>query len=164
MLGLPAKVISLIEYWGAERKLNPCLLAAICHTESAGNRWAARYEPGYRWLNNPSDFSIALGITHETEEMMQKFSYGLMQIMGGLARDLRYIGPLSALFDPDINMNYASLHISKLSRKYEETDLIAAYNAGSPRKRASGFYENQVYVDKVCVKLRQLRQLKSKEV
>jgi soluble lytic murein transglycosylase-like protein len=161
MLGLTEKIQGVINYWAAERKIDPALLTSICKVESNGNPWVARYEPGYRWLNRPAEYAHAIGMTHETEEMLQKTSFGLMQIMGGLARDLRFQGPLPALFDPEVNLNYATLHIQKLLWKYgEESDVIAAYNAGSPRKRASGFYENQVYVDKVSANLRSIRALK----
>jgi soluble lytic murein transglycosylase-like protein len=88
-------------------------------------------------------------------------SWGVMQVMGGLARDLGYQGHLPNLCDPNLNINYATLYIQRLRRRWpEESDVIAAYNAGSPRKRASGMYENQRYVDKVTGLLREFRKLK----
>lgn len=120
-------------------------------TESRGDRYALRYEPHYRWLFRPEGMAQELGIPVVTEIMQQRVSWGLLQLMGANARVLGCRAPyLSCLVDPETNLWYAFRFLKTLWKRYgpEETDVIAAYNAGQPRK-TDGRYLNQDYVDKV---------------
>ena len=74
-----------------------------------------------------------------------------MQVMGAVARELGHTGP-SDLLDPPTGLFYGCLHLRRFRAKYDIwPDVIAAYNAGSPRRVAGqiGPYVNQSYVDKV---------------
>ena len=125
--------------------LAPNLVRAICEVESSFNPWAYRYEPQYKYL-------VGDKLTmSETERIGQMCSWGLMQVMGGVARESGFRGYLPQLCDPNIGLNYGCKHLAKFFTKYLNwPDAIASYNAGSPRKNlADGGYVNQVYVDRV---------------
>jgi soluble lytic murein transglycosylase-like protein len=65
-----------------------------------------------------------------------------------------------ALGDFRISLSYGAKHLKNYLKRYpNESDVIASYNAGSPRKTKGGMYENQTYVDKVYKELLALRKL-----
>ena len=122
---------------------DPYLVAAFCEVESGFNTYAIRYEPHYRWLVGEN--------LSPTEEISQKTSWGLMQVMGAVARERGLRSKyLSALTEPKIGIRFGCAHLAWFRDKkgYSGDDMIAAYNAGSPRKK-NGIYVNQGYVDKV---------------
>ena len=100
------------------------LVWAIVMTESGGDPWAMRYEPRYRYLVNartrqpfrtlspeervsataPADFLPPAGVSADTEWTAQRTSWGLMQVMGAVARELGHKGPLSALCSPAVGV------------------------------------------------------------
>ncbi|MBT8187839.1 MAG: lytic transglycosylase domain-containing protein [Croceitalea sp.] len=148
MMTLPWTDISRI---CKEFEINPKIIAAIVMQESAGNPYATRYEDHYRWTLDIERFARKNRISRDTENMQQKTSWGLMQIMGGLARELGFEGPLVRLCEPEINLRLGIKHILNLKQRYSKnlSDVIAAYNAGSPRKGADGLYVNNSYVIRV---------------
>lgn len=117
-----------------------CVMA-VCMVESSLNQWAYRYEPGYKWLVG-QDLSAS-------ERNGQMISWGLMQVMGGVAREHGFTGYFPALCDPMTGLRYGMLHLKKFWAKYQNwPDVLASYNAGRP-VRIDGKYQNQAYVDKV---------------
>lgn len=139
---------------------DPDLALAIATVESNGNQYAVRFEPNWKYFVTISTFAQANLITTMTEQVLQQCSWGPMQIMGSVVRELGYQGPLAALTDPAIALKYSMAKLKKLCDLYEdESALIAAYNAGTPRKNPDGKYENQAYVDKVSARLKVLRRL-----
>lgn len=133
--------------------IDPLLVCAIVEVESDRNPWAMRYEPNYRWLFNVKDFARHHGVSQATEHAAQVTSWGLMQLMGAVARErgfgARYLSELCVV---GRNLSYGCLHLSWLvnSKGYTETDdLISAYNQGSPRKSRDGVYVNFRYVERV---------------
>lgn len=144
-----APLIDLIKSEAVFRKLPWELVYAICQVESSLNPLATRYEPNFRWLVGNIDTMTPL------ERHGQMTSWGLMQVMGSVARELGFAGQFDdncALFLPSINLFYGCLHLRRFKAKYNEwPDVIAAYNAGSPRRvmGSVGAYVNQPYVDKV---------------
>ena len=138
-------------------QLDPLLLTAMIIVESSSKSQVARYEPDYRYTHNPAKFAKPQGITIETEKRLQMFSWGCLQLMGGTARWLGYNGFLPQLCEPQIGLYWGSRYMRHLMDKYSEPeDAIAAYNAGSPRKKENGHYENQEYVNKVIRTYKQL--------
>lgn len=138
----------------AERRagIRRSILLAIVYVESGGDAKAMRYEEGFRWTHREKNHARNLNITTDTETQLQKFSYGLAQVMGGTARsECKMFGPLTDLLDPNVNIRIASTYLQKLMFKYNSVeDTISAYNQGSPRKKMfSKKYKNQAYVDKV---------------
>jgi len=134
------------------------LLGAIVQTESAGETYATRYEPNWRYYYFTDDFARNLGISRPTEEVMQATSWSLGQVMGGTARSLGFEDYLPELCKPELGLKYACLYIKQLTKKYgnNKSDIISAYNAGSIVLEKSGHYRNEAYVDKVSGYLRDL--------
>lgn len=152
--------LNIIKAKASERDIDPWLLAAICWKESRGFVYAARYEPHYRWTYNTEKFARMQGISVETEKNLQKQSYGLAQVMGGTARWMGFTGPLPALYRPENNLYWAAKylrHLADKQNKFNQKDLIAAYNAGSVRKDARGNYVNYEYVDAVSRLYKQIK-------
>lgn len=140
----------LIEDVALDQNVPPNLLGAIVQTESGGNRYAARFEPHYKYIFETKKNAQDNQITETTETMLQMTSFGLCQLMGAVAREHGLTGSLFQLLDPRINLTYACKHFKRLAGRYKERDdIIAAYNAGSPIKDMTGKYKNQAYVDKI---------------
>jgi len=138
--------------------LSPFLVAAMVMTESGGNTFSTRYEPGYKWVTpNATEHARRLGITIETEHFMQMTSWGLCQVMGATARDLGFTGNIVELVNPSLGLEYGCLYLkSKLQHGVPTEAALAAYNAGSARKNKDGTFQNQNYVDKVIKYIKEL--------
>lgn len=134
------------DYWALDWRL----VAAIVIVESSGVSAVNRYEPKWRWYFNPSYWAKRLKITDKTEFINQAISWGPMQVMGAVARELGYKDNLPALIYPKTGIFYGCKKLHKLKIKYNEDieDMIAAYNAGAARYR-DGILLNHEYVDKV---------------
>ena len=95
----PSQLVSLARKTAALHALDPSLVCAIVEQESAWNPWAIRYEPTFfakyvapLYTNNKISSS---------EAYARGFSWGLMQVMGQVARENGYAEPfLSSLCDP----------------------------------------------------------------
>jgi len=137
------------------------LVRAIMIVESAGDPWAYRNEPGYRWLwdvriglpyeGDPQSLPAPRGVSQATELMGQQTSWGLMQVMGATARELGFRGRyLTALLDPEMSLEYGCRYLQVLFQRHRSWEPVAAaYNAGSPRRASDGRWQNQRYVDAV---------------
>lgn len=153
-------ITALIHTVAKSYALDPLLVEAICITESSKNPYATRYEPGWSYFTKIDHYAkrCVPAITSETERVQQAMSWGLMQIMGSVARELGFIDNLSMLVVPEVNLKLGCRHFIRLKREgYTVNDQIAAYNAGSARKAANGLYVNQQYVDKVVGKWKSLQ-------
>lgn len=105
-----------------------------------------------KYTITPRDFASNLGISINSEVVLQKSSYGLMQLMGFNFRALGFTKILTKCFDPEINTEYGLNFFIKNCDKYHDlNDKIASYNSGSPKRLATGAYINQQYVDKVLI-------------
>jgi len=83
-----------------EAGLDPALICAIVEQESAWNPWAIRFEPAfYEKYVKPMNLS-------DTEEYARSFSWGLMQTMGEVVRELGYKGPMAQLCDPEVSLEW----------------------------------------------------------
>jgi Transglycosylase SLT domain len=94
--------------------LDPPLVCAVIEQESAWDRHAIRYEPGFR-----TRYVAPLGLPPKegppgrrlvepggTEEIARSISWGLMQVMGQVAREHGFDGKfLSALCDPALGLD-----------------------------------------------------------
>lgn len=148
-----------IDKYAIEAGLEPDWVAACIMTESNANPYAVRYEPHFRYLLHPRVWAEKLNLSVETEEMCQKTSWGYMQIMGAVARELGFDGHIPELLDVHANLKYGTMKLKQLMWKYGNIhDSIAAYNAGSVRKTPGGLYENQRHVDKFDAWLRKIKE------
>jgi len=140
-----------IQAAAGRHNLPPEIVRAIVAVESGGNPWAARYEPGYRWTIPKAKRPATC--TQATEDVLQSMSLGPMQVMGAVARELGHRGWLTDLCFWEDGLEYGCAHLAKLKARYFDKHgwpgVVAAYNAGSPRRDASGLYVNQEYPDKV---------------
>lgn len=142
--------LDLIEKESEFNGIEWALLAAIVMTESAENPFAMRYEEKYRYLVDPARFAKRLGITEATESTLQKFSFGLCQLMGGLLRELGFDSELPKALDPGVNLSYGARNLKRLNSRFPGNTpmLISAYNAGTPVIE-NGKFRNQEYVNRV---------------
>jgi len=151
---------------------------AVVSVESGGQQWAYNPEPRYRYLWDvaagkpfraltpaelasrfpPDDFRAPPGADPDAEYWGQSASWGLMQIMGAVARERGFRGQfLPALCDPLENLRIGCRVLFSCFERFGKAPAaIAAYNAGSPRyidgtRNIDGprTFVNQAYVDKV---------------
>lgn len=108
------------------------IILGIIQTESSFNPLACRYEPHYKWLETPDIYARKHGITKATEEVFQKTSWGLMQVMGAVYRQYGYDKPLNALScDMEAQLIYGIKHFHRLYSHYKDLyKAILGYNRG----------------------------------
>jgi len=82
------EIIELARQIAAEHKLEPALVCAVIEQESAWNPWAVRYEPGF--LSRYVAPLYTAGKLSATETYMRSMSWGLMQVMGQVAREFGF--------------------------------------------------------------------------
>jgi soluble lytic murein transglycosylase-like protein len=112
-------------------KLAPELVCAVVEQESGWNPWAMRYEPmffakyvAHLYTNNQITAS---------EAYARGFSWGLMQVMGQVAREMGYTPLfLSGLCDPEAGLSIGcELLWRKLdAAKGDVTAALLAWNGG----------------------------------
>lgn len=130
--------------------VDPDLAIAVAEVESSFDEKACRFEANWKYLLKVQENAKACRITEDTERILQMISWGLMQVMGSVARELGHDGPLVELLRPEVGVRLGVLKLKSLSSRYSVLDdIIASYNAGSPRKLENGQYSNQSYVRKV---------------
>ena len=141
-----------IAFAAGEAGLDGRLVAAVVQVESGGNEYAWNPEGHYRWFWNvytktpfrvltdvergskypPTDFPCLAG-DRDQEWWGQSASWGLMQVMGAVAREQGFLGPyLTELVHPIVNLEYGCAVLAKRIRwaKGNEARGVAAYNAG----------------------------------
>lgn len=129
--------------------IEPSYVGALILKESSGEPWKTRYEPGWRYFEQPEFWAGKLGQSVDTEMACQKMSWGLLQTMGGTARWLGFSGYLTQLLIPATGIHWGCRLFAKKFREYGDyEEAIAAYNAGSARRMGKRL-ENQDYVDSV---------------
>lgn len=134
------------------------LILAIILTESDGNRFAIRFEPGWSYAKDVKFYADLLGSSLKTESTGQSTSWGLMQVMGTVAREHGFRGWFPELCDEKIGIAYGCRHLAAKRKKYIATlDVISAYNAGMPSKNKDGTFKNAQYVSKVTRLMEELR-------
>jgi hypothetical protein len=147
------------------------LVRAVVHVESGGNPWAFNPEPRYRYVWDvrrwapfrtlraeeavsavpPADFAALAG-DPDQEWWGQRASWGLMQVMGAVARERGFRGPyLSELCDPAIGLDAGCRTLVELLRwaRGDVTAAVAAYNGGPAGNAPGGPLRNQAYAGKV---------------
>lgn len=151
-------------------KLDAKILTAQVYVESAGNTYAWNPEPTYKYLwdvrlhrpyralsndeisseHPPNDFPFLAG-DRDQEWWGQQASWGLLQIMGAVAREHGFDGPyLVELCDPVVGLTYGANHLATLLdwAKGNITQALCAYNGGKGGNLIAP-YRNQAYATKV---------------
>ncbi len=93
------EILALAKQMAIAHDLYPELICAVIEQESSWDPWAIRYEPAFR-----ARYVAPLALP-PTEEIARSISWGLMQVMGQVAREHGYQGKfLSALTDPSTGL------------------------------------------------------------
>lgn len=105
-------LISLAKQAAIAANLNPEVVCGICERESSWEPWTIRYEPAFyvRYVD-------ALALGDATEARARAFSWGLMQVMGQVAREAGYKDHLPMLCDPQTALEWGcKVFAQKLNR------------------------------------------------
>lgn len=137
--------------------LDPALACAVIEQESGWDTWAVNPEPSYRWLWDfrretpfralrpeerhsevpPADFYAPGWVDRDAEWWCQQMSWGLMQVMGAVARErgLR-VKFLTRLCDPAYGIEYGCRHLAHLLKVHDNElrKALLAYNGGGNRE------------------------------
>lgn len=149
------------------------LINAMVQVESGGDADAWNPEPHYRWFWDvhkqapfralrsgeveakypPSDFPCLKG-DRDQEWWAQQASWGLLQVMGAVARERGCRAPyLTALLRPRVGLEYGCAHLAHYKKRFIDSDgwpgVIAAYNQGGVYRDSEGAFRNAGYVAKV---------------
>lgn len=110
--------------------LSPSLVCALVQQESAWNQFALRYEPAF--FQKYVAPLYAAGKIDVTETYSRCFSWGLMQVMGQVAREFGFEGSLGVLLDPSWGLDTGCKVLAhKLDRaKGNVEQALLAYNGG----------------------------------
>lgn len=145
----------LIVKVATDHGLPPTLVRAMVMVESGGDTFATRYEPGFfeKYVRNDGSVKAFAPCSLQTERVMRATSFGLMQVMGQVARERGYLGPfLSSLCDPATGLQFGCLHLAAFRRRFAGLGwdaVCAAYNGGAGAVRGQHEFRNPDYPAKV---------------
>ena len=131
-MGPPSQLVALARKAAAAQALDPGLVCAVVEQESAWNSWAVRYEPAFF-----SKYVASLYTNNKvsaTEAYARGCSWGLMQVMGQVAREVGFDALfLSALCDPEQGL---AIGCKVLRKKFDSvagdtTRALLAWNGGA---------------------------------
>lgn len=126
-------------------RLDWLLIKAVCIKESNMDNWASRYEPMFKHTLDSMLYARANNISRDTEFIQQKTSWGLMQVMGAVARECGHKDKLTKLLIPEVGLDIGCKKLSILIKKHADLrTALAAYNAGSGNVFAGMGYANSV--------------------
>jgi soluble lytic murein transglycosylase-like protein len=129
----------------AKHNLNPSVVMAICEVESGWDTYAVRYEPQWKYILEPALWSKKVETSAATEKVLQSCSWGLMQVMGTVARELGFSEDFPRLCLPEVGIQYGCLKLVDCLKKYPQLpDALASYNAGNPKYPAGKLYAGKI--------------------
>lgn len=118
---------ALAAKYGAKYGITTELICAIIEQESGWNPWAYRYEPMFY-----DRYIIPLQVSEQTGRF-RATSWGLMQLMGQVAREFGFIGEyFTQLCDPDTGVDYGCKKLKKCldDAGGDETKALLRWNGG----------------------------------
>ena len=124
----PTDLVTLARIIATRHELNPALVCSVVEQESAWDSHAIRYEPAFR-----ARYVAPLGLP-PTEEVARSISWGLMQVMGQVAREHGFDGRfLTALCEPETGLD---IGCTVLAAKLAAADgdaarALALWNGGA---------------------------------
>jgi len=121
------EIAALVRSIAAAHGLDPALVCAVVEQESAWDSNAMRYEPAFR-----ARYVAPLDLP-PTEEIARSISWGLMQVMGQVAREHGFQRPfLSALCDSSAGLTFGCIVLAaKLAAAGGNVPLgLALWNGG----------------------------------
>ncbi len=125
------KIIELARRIAAAHGIEPALVCAVIEQESAWNPWAVRYEPGF--LSRYVAPLYTAGKFSATEAYTRSMSWGLMQVMGQVARESGFKqASLAELCDPATGIEFGCRVLAaRLARsKGDASKALLAWNGG----------------------------------
>jgi soluble lytic murein transglycosylase-like protein len=137
----PSELVSCALATAARQELDPRLVCAVIEQESAWDTFAIRFEPAFL-----ARYVSPLGLS-ATEEIARSTSWGLMQVMGQVARENGFVGKsLVELSLPELGLE---IGCTVLARKIalaegDNAKALALWNGGA----------NQGYAADVLGKIR----------
>jgi soluble lytic murein transglycosylase-like protein len=129
---VPPELIDLTRHIAAAHDLDPALVCAVVEQESAWNPWALRYEPAF--LSRYVAPLYTAGKLTATEAYARSMSWGLMQVMGQVAREYGFDGDsLAELCDPVVGVDFGCriLAARLLRARGDATAALLAWNGGA---------------------------------
>jgi len=156
-MAISEEVRAMCECWARAFDLPVRRVAAIVQVESAGNRWAFRYEPSFEaWLrarirklwrtlgndpyrDHPSDPEV-------TELVARAISWGPMQVLGQVAREEGFTGPYLTALCGEEGVRIGCKRLARLRDRYlgDIDRATEAYNAGRIGTAAGAQYLEMV--------------------
>ena len=128
------EIIDLARRIASAHGIEPALVRAVIEQESAWNPWAVRYEPGF--LSRYIAPLYTAGKLSATEAYTRAMSWGLMQLMGQVAREFGFEHPsLAELCDPEAGVEWGCRVLAaRLSRAHGDVAaaLLAWNGAANP--------------------------------
>jgi soluble lytic murein transglycosylase-like protein len=140
-MNAPSQLVTMARKTAAAQSLDPALVCAVVEQESAWNPWAMRYEPAF-FTKYVASLYTNNKIT-ASEAYARGFSWGLMQVMGQVAREFGFDALfLSALCDPEqgLAVGCKILHKKFDAMAGDATRALLAWNGG-----ANALYAAQVF-------------------
>jgi soluble lytic murein transglycosylase-like protein len=128
---VPPEIIDLARHIAAAHALDPSLVCAVIEQESAWNSWAVRYEPGF--LSRYVAPLYTAGKLSATEAYTRSMSWGLMQVMGEVAREFGFEeSSLAELCEPATGIEFGCrILAARLARARGDVPAaLLAWNGG----------------------------------
>ena len=126
------EIIELARHIAATHGLDPALVCAVVEQESAWNPWAVRYEPGF--LSRYVAPLYTAGKLTATEAYTRSMSWGLMQVMGQVARESGFADQsLTELCDPETGLEFGCRNLAALVARArgDVAAALLAWNGGA---------------------------------
>ena len=128
----PTHLVTLAQNLAQVHGLDPALVCAVIEQESAWNTWAMRYEPAFF-----AKYVASLYTNNKvsaTEAYARGMSWGLMQVMGQVARENGFTDRfLSALCDPSAGIEFGCRALRKKldAAKGDTVQGLLSWNGGA---------------------------------
>lgn len=126
-----SELVQLAKIVAVQYQLIPSIVCGIIEQESSWNPDATRYEPAF-YVRYVEPLINNMVVTDMTEAKNRATSWGLMQVMGQVARELGYVGPLPFV-DPQVGIRWGCEKFSRCVA-LGRGDMIAAllhFNGGA---------------------------------
>ena len=153
-----SQIIKALKDECERQDLDPILMQAIMEHESSYIAKKVKFERGFIWYYKVNDYAQLYGITQESEQYFQKFSWGLFQVMGGSAREF-FTGFMTDLLDEVTNIRVGCAYFKKHCEVFQYVnDQIVSYNEGPGFKKVNGAYnpEGQAYLHAVLAAVKRI--------
>lgn len=136
---MDAQLVALAKQTALAHGLDPVLVCAVVEQESDWIPQSIRYEHGFY-----QRYIVKLNL-HPTEARARAFSWGLLQLMGQVAREEGFDGHLVDLCQPAVGLDRGCVHLAKkLADHHGDVTLgLLSYNGGS----------NQLYPQEVIARM-----------